>query len=156
MFQCFRRGYMLQRYSAKLLLCIGLLVNSASTMAFGTLRNPTAMCLAKLLLLGLSCSCLIMGDASPATHVDLGIGFTESLQWVWAPLWIGKWATADSLPIWMNLSGSLAQYAVQCDTYGPMGVKIVKAMTRNGDGERDDKKSKRRGWSMVAMRAMVC
>ena len=29
----------------------GLLVNSASTMAFGTLRNPTAMCLAKLLSL---------------------------------------------------------------------------------------------------------
>lgn len=75
-------GYMLQRYSSKFLLCIGLLVNSASTMAFGTLRNPTGMCLAKLL-----------------------IGFTESLQWVWAPLWIGKWATADSLPIWMNLSG---------------------------------------------------
>lgn len=75
-------GYMLQRYSSKLLLCIGLLVNSASTMAFGTLRNPTAKCLAKLL-----------------------IGFTESLQWVWAPLWIGKWATAESLPIWMNLSG---------------------------------------------------
>jgi len=35
----------------------------------------------------------------------LRIGFTESLQWVWAPLWIGKWATAESLPIWMNLSG---------------------------------------------------
>lgn len=40
------------------------------------------------------------------------IGFTESLQWVWAPLWIGKWATAESLPIWMNLSGSFAQFSV--------------------------------------------
>lgn len=35
----------------------------------------------------------------------LRIGLTESLQWVWAPLWIGKWATAESLPVWMNLSG---------------------------------------------------
>lgn len=75
-------GFMLQRYNSKLLLCTGLLLNAAATLAFGTLRNPLAMCLAKLL-----------------------IGFTESLQWVWAPLWIGKWATAATLPIWMNLSG---------------------------------------------------
>jgi len=75
-------GYMLQRYSSKLLLCLGLLTNATSTMAFGTLRNPVAMCVAKFL-----------------------IGLTESLQWVWAPLWIGKWATAESLPVWMNLSG---------------------------------------------------
>jgi len=75
-------GYMLQRCDAKTLLCTGLLTNAGSTMAFGTLRNPVAMTVAKLL-----------------------IGFTESLQWVWAPLWIGQWAPPALLPIWMNLSG---------------------------------------------------
>lgn len=75
-------GYMLQRVSSKRLLCAGLLVNATSTLIFATLRNPITMCLAKLL-----------------------IGFTESLQWVWCPLWIGQWAPPASLPIWMNLSG---------------------------------------------------
>lgn len=78
-------GYMLQHASAKTLLVIGLGINGASCLLFGILENCYSMYLAKLL-----------------------IGFTEGLQWVWAPLWIGQWAEARSLSSWMNLSGGVA------------------------------------------------
>eukprot|EP00930_Biecheleria_cincta_P100418 TRINITY_DN9205_c0_g1_i1.p1 TRINITY_DN9205_c0_g1~~TRINITY_DN9205_c0_g1_i1.p1 ORF type:complete len:548 (+),score=84.22 TRINITY_DN9205_c0_g1_i1:41-1684(+) len=74
-------GYMLQRTPAKTLLALGVGVNASSVLVFSALKNPYLMYLSKLL-----------------------IGFTEGLQWVWAPLWIGRWATDSQLPVWMNLS----------------------------------------------------
>ena len=58
-------------------------------------------------------SCFYYPKKGHCSVPSIRIGFTESLQWVWAPLWIGKWATAESLPIWMNLSGVLASISVQ-------------------------------------------
>merc|ERR1740127_406138 len=69
---------MLQRTPAKTLLALGVGVNASSVLVFSALKNQYLMYLSKLL-----------------------IGFTEGLQWVWAPLWINRWAQPNSLALWM-------------------------------------------------------
>jgi len=78
-------GFVLQKVPAKTLLTFGLGVNATSVMIFATLENCWLMYAAKL-----------------------AIGLTEGLQWVWAPLWIARWANEEKLPLWVNLSGCVA------------------------------------------------
>ncbi|CAE7313391.1 unnamed protein product [Symbiodinium natans] len=78
-------GYVLQSVSSKVLLSLGLLVNVLASAVFAMTMNSYVMYSTKLL-----------------------IGMSEGLQWVWAPLWVVKWADEASLPLWINLSGCVA------------------------------------------------
>eukprot|EP00930_Biecheleria_cincta_P050721 TRINITY_DN35900_c0_g1_i1.p1 TRINITY_DN35900_c0_g1~~TRINITY_DN35900_c0_g1_i1.p1 ORF type:complete len:484 (-),score=77.13 TRINITY_DN35900_c0_g1_i1:85-1536(-) len=78
-------GYMLQKIPAKTLLCIGLTINASNVMIFASQENCYAMYTAKMF-----------------------IGLTEGLQWVWAPLWIVRNADESTMPLWMNLCGSVS------------------------------------------------
>ncbi|CAE7577931.1 unnamed protein product [Symbiodinium natans] len=80
-------GYVLQSVSSKskVLLSLGLLVNILASAVFAMTTNRYVLYSTKLL-----------------------IGMSEGLQWVWAPLWVVKWADETSLPLWINLSGCVA------------------------------------------------
>mmetsp|Transcript_30356 Transcript_30356/g.68077 ORF Transcript_30356/g.68077 Transcript_30356/m.68077 type:complete len:526 (+) Transcript_30356:34-1611(+) len=78
-------GYVLQTFNAKTLLWLGLFVNVLAVAVFSMSMNSYVMYTAKIL-----------------------IGLSEGLQWVWAPLWVVKWADEDDLPLWINLSGCVA------------------------------------------------
>lgn len=97
-------GYALQIWPAKTLLVGGLFVNSLSILLFGTLTQHWTMYAAKLL-----------------------IGFTEGLQWVWAPLWISRWAEQSRLALWMNISGG-----VVAGVGSGIGIIIAGFSTANG------------------------
>lgn len=97
-------GYALQIWPAKTLLLGGLFVNALSTLLFGMLRLHLSMYTVKLL-----------------------IGFTEGLQWVWAPLWINRWAQPNSLALWMNISGG-----VVAGVGSGLGIIIAGFSTANG------------------------
>ncbi|CAJ1456342.1 unnamed protein product [Effrenium voratum] len=78
-------GWVLQKVPCKVLLSAGLLVNTISVAIFAVTQNIYLMYATKML-----------------------IGLTEGLQWVWAPLWVAKWADEASLPLWINLSGCVS------------------------------------------------
>lgn len=77
-------GFFLQIWPSKTLLCVGLGINASSTLLFATLDNHVAMYLVKFLM-----------------------GLTEGLQWVWAPLWITRWADQEHVSLWMTISGGV-------------------------------------------------
>mmetsp|Transcript_69361 Transcript_69361/g.130870 ORF Transcript_69361/g.130870 Transcript_69361/m.130870 type:complete len:504 (+) Transcript_69361:21-1532(+) len=77
-------GFFLQSWPAKTLLILGLFINAGSTLLFATLQNHLSMCTVKFFM-----------------------GLTEGLQWVWAPLWIARWADKEHVSLWMTISGGV-------------------------------------------------
>lgn len=97
-------GYVLQHVPSKVLLSAGLLVNAVSVAVFAVTQNGYLMYTTKML-----------------------IGFTEGLQWVWAPLWVARWADEEKLPLWINLSGCVA-----AGVGNGVGMLLAGSSTANG------------------------
>lgn len=97
-------GYILQHVPSKVLLSAGLLVNAVSCAVFAITQNGYLMYTTKML-----------------------IGFTEGLQWVWAPLWVARWADDEKLPLWINLSGCVA-----AGVGNGIGMLLAGSSTANG------------------------
>lgn len=97
-------GFILQQVPSKMLLASGLLVNALSVALFAVTQNGYLMYTTKML-----------------------IGFTEGLQWVWAPLWVARWADDAKLPLWINLSGCVA-----AGVGNGIGTLLAGSSTANG------------------------